>query len=150
MPIRLRPSVGVVVVGGGTAGAIAAIASARTGAATLLVEQYGQIGGMTNAGMTYLGFLDGQGRPAVRGIPQELFDRLIPLRAATPHIADPLRGSVTQADPEMLRHALMEMLEEAGARLLLHAFFSDVLMDRDALQGIVVESKAGRRFRRRS
>ena len=144
MSMRLRPSVDVVVVGAGTAGAIAAIAAGRAGAATLLVEQYGQIGGMTNAGMTYLGFLDGRGRPAVRGIPQELFDRLIPLRAATAHIADPLRGSVTQADPEMLRYGLMEMLAEAGVQLLLHAFFSDVLMERDGLQGIVVETKAGR------
>ncbi len=144
MPMRLRPSVDVVVAGAGTAGAIAAIAAARAGAGTLLVEQYGQIGGMTNAGMTYIGFLDGQGRPAVRGIPQELFDRLIPLQAATAHIADPLRGSVTQADPEMLRYGLMEMLEEAGARLLLHAFLSDVLMEGDNLQGIVVETKAGR------
>src|SRR5512143_2984901 len=124
MPIRLRPSVDVVVVGAGTAGVIAAIAAGRAGAATLLVEQYGQIGGMTSAGMTYLGFLDGRGRPAVRGIPQELFDRLIPLRAATAHIRDPLRGSVTQADPEILRYGLMEMLGEAGAGLLLHAFFS--------------------------
>ena len=122
MPMRLRQPVEVVVVGGGTAGGVAAIAAGRTGASTLLVEQYGQIGGMTSAGMTYLGFLDGQGRPAVRGIAQEILDRLIPLRAATGHIADPLRGSVTQADPEMLRHTLLEMLAQDHVQLLLHAF----------------------------
>lgn len=144
MPMRLRQSVDVAVVGGGTAGAIAAIAAGRTGASTLLVEQYGQIGGMTSAGMTYLGFLDGEGRQAVRGIAQELFDRLVPLKAATRHIADPLRGSVTQADPEMLRHMLLEMLAEQNVQLLLHAFLSDVLLDRGDLQGIVVETKGGR------
>lgn len=144
MSTRLRERVDVVVVGGGTAGAVAAIAAGRTGANTLLVEQYGQIGGMTSAGMTYLGFLDGEGRQAVRGIAQELFDRLIPLNAATRHIADPLRGSVTQADPEMLRHMLLEMLAEHEVRLLLHAFLADVLLDRGLLQGIVVETKGGR------
>ncbi len=136
MPMGLRKEVDVIIVGGGTAGAIAAIAAGRVGAKTLLVEQYGQIGGMTSAGMTYLGFLDGQGRQAVRGIPQELFDRLLPLKAATPHIADPLRGSVTQADPEMLRHTLMEMLAESHVQLLLHAFLSDVLVDHGAIRGV--------------
>ena len=146
MPTRLRERVDVVVVGAGTAGTIAAIAASRTGAKTLLVEQYGQIGGMTSAGMTYLGFLDGEGRQAVRGIAQELFDRLIPLHSATPHIADPLRGSVTQADPEMLRHVLLEMLAEHEVQLLLHAFLADVLLDRGILQGIVVETKGGRQI----
>lgn len=146
MPTCLRDRVDVVVVGGGTAGTIAAIAAGRTGANTLLVEQYGQIGGMTSAGMTYLGFLDGEGRPAVRGIAQKLFDRLIPLNAATPHIADPLRGSVTQADPEMLRHTLLEMLAEHEVQLLLHAFLVDVLLHRATLQGIVVETKGGRQI----
>ncbi len=144
MPMRLREQMDVVVVGGGTAGAVAAAAAGRTGARTLLVEQYGQIGGMTSAGMTYLGFLDGEGRPAVRGLAQDLFDRLMPLKAATGHIADPLRGSVTQADPEMLRHTLLAMLAEADVRLLLHAFLADVLMEAETLRGIAVETKGGR------
>lgn len=146
MPMRLREQIDVVVVGGGTAGAIAAIAAGRTGARTLLVEQYGQIGGMTSAGMTYLGFLDAEGRPAVHGIAQEVFDRLISLDAATGHIADPLRGSVTQADPEMLRHMLLAMLEEQDVQLLLHAFLADVLLNGDTLQGVVVETKGGRQL----
>jgi hypothetical protein len=144
--MRLRAQVDVAVVGGGTAGAVAAIAAGRAGARTLLIEQYGQVGGMTSAGMTYLGFLDGKGRPAVRGIAEELFERLRPLRAATPHIADPLRGSVTQADPEMLRHALLGMLAEASVQLLLHAFLADVLLERDVLQGVVLETKGGRQL----
>jgi flavin-dependent dehydrogenase len=41
----------VVIAGGGMAGLAAALASARTGAKTLLVERYGFLGGMATAGM---------------------------------------------------------------------------------------------------
>ncbi len=41
----------VIVLGGGTAGTIAAIAAARNGADTLLVERYGSLGGISTGGM---------------------------------------------------------------------------------------------------
>ncbi|MBC8232191.1 FAD-dependent oxidoreductase [bacterium] len=41
----------VVVAGGGPGGIMAALAAARTGAKTLLIEHYGFLGGMATAGL---------------------------------------------------------------------------------------------------
>ena len=67
----------VVVVGGGPAGAVAAIAAARQGVKTLLVEQYGYLGGMlTVAGVgPQMTFHAGETQ-VVRGIPDEIICRL--------------------------------------------------------------------------
>ena len=67
----------VVVIGGGPAGTVAAIASARGGAKTLLVEQNGYLGGaLTACGtapqMTY----HAGDVQVVRGIPQEMVDEM--------------------------------------------------------------------------
>jgi flavin-dependent dehydrogenase len=59
--LHSRDPYDVVVVGGGTAGAVAGIASARTGARTLLVERYGTLGGALALGMNLLGAVDGDG-----------------------------------------------------------------------------------------
>jgi len=91
----------VVVVGGGTAGSVAAIAAARTGADVLLVEQHGYLGGMMtagNAGLTkyivheagydaYRHVLedlihDPESVHVIGGLPMEITQRLIDARAA--------------------------------------------------------------------
>jgi len=63
----------VLVVGGGTAGAIAALQSARAGARTLLVERGSQLGGTTTtAGVAFPGLFDAWGKQIIAGIGWEL------------------------------------------------------------------------------
>src|SRR5687767_1854280 len=83
-PARSTPVMGdydVVVLGGGPAGLVAAAAAARDGAATLLVERYGFLGGMgTAAGVTnFCGLhanVRGDFRRVVHGLSRELTDRI--------------------------------------------------------------------------
>ncbi len=153
--------VDVLVAGGGTAGCVAAIAAARAGAQVLLVERQGFLGGMLtagNAGMTkftvhesnpseyraLMGQLatDPAAVQIVGGIPMEITRRLIAGGAAIGSHGEP--GTYVFTAPEEFKWLLLEMLEEAGARLLLHSTVVDVIKERNRLRGVVIESKAGR------
>ena len=141
--MRTRAEADVVVCGGGTAGAIAAIAAARTGARTLLVDQYGRVGGMASTGMSFLGVSDAGGRRALGGIGAEMFERLQTLGAAFADRPDKQVGSVTVADPLALQHVLLTMLVEAGVRFLLHTVCADALVEERRVRGLVLANKAG-------
>src|ERR1700736_1074085 len=97
--MRTRPEIDVLVCGGGTAGAIAAIAAARTGARTLIIEQSGRIGGMASTGMSFLGVSDAGGRRALGGIGAEVFDRLTAAGAAFAARPDKQVRAVTVGGP---------------------------------------------------
>lgn len=133
----------VVIAGGGTSGSIAAIAAARTGAKTLLIEKFGDIGGLLNTGMGFKGVTDGEGYQALGGIPEDLIRRLRDQGGITDFSLDPMHGSITQFDPELLRYTLLEMSLEAGVNFLFHAFISDVLMLGNVVKGVVVQTKSG-------
>ena len=74
----------VVIAGGGTAGVVAALAAARQGARTVLIEAKGYLGGIVVEGGTALhsyynlwkAFPGVEKRQVVWGIPQEIVDRL--------------------------------------------------------------------------
>src|SRR5512143_3038220 len=76
--LALRAECDVAVIGGGPAGIAAAIAAARNGADTILVERYGALGGLATGGLIILLLTmdDGEGRQVIAGICQELIDRL--------------------------------------------------------------------------
>lgn len=142
--MRLRNGYDVVVVGGGTAGAIAGIAAARTGARTLLVEQYGSLGGVLNLGMSLKGVNDGDGHKALGGIGEELIARARAEGAATTLVSPhPRHGSIMGQDPESMKLQLIDMVRGSGLDLLLHAFLVDAVRDGDTIQAIQVATKAG-------
>lgn len=140
----------VIVAGGGTAGAPAAVAAARNGARTLLVEQNGFLGGVPTAAMVscFLSFHNMRGEVVAGGIPQEIVERLLDMGGAVPpgHLFNPYGNtySVTPFDAEALKLVLSEMAREAGVKQLLHTFVDDVLMEGGRARGIHMVNKGGR------
>jgi hypothetical protein len=147
----------VVVVGGGPGGIISAIASARTGAKTLLIERYGFVGGMATAGlMTSFNGFRNEHLPnhiqTVKGIAQELVDRLLDAGGAcacTAHgnFGEMQKGTCPYAvsfDPEVLKHIALEMLCESGVQIMLHTVFSNVMTDGRDVSAVIIENKSGR------
>jgi FAD dependent oxidoreductase len=141
--MRLRQGYDVVVVGGGTAGVIAGIAAARTGARTLLVEQYGTLGGVLTLGMSLKGVNDAEGRKALGGIGEELIVKARAMNGTTEVVQHPRHGSIMGQDPEALKLVLIQMAQSSGLNLLLHTYLVDALIDGNRIQAIRVANKAG-------
>ena len=81
---RITSQTDVLVVGGGTAGTIAAIQSARAGARTLIVERGPQLGGtMTTGGVAFPGLFDAWGKQIIAGIGWELVKESVELDGGT-------------------------------------------------------------------
>lgn len=79
-PATTPPTFDVVVAGGGTAGAIAAIQASRLGSKTLLVEAGGQLGGTTTtAGVSFPGLFHAWGKQVIAGIGWELVHQCVQL-----------------------------------------------------------------------
>ena len=75
-PALRRLETDVLVIGGGSAGAIAAIQAGRLGAKTILVEAGSQLGGTTTTGgVDYPGLFHAWGKQVVAGIGWEMVRR---------------------------------------------------------------------------
>lgn len=137
----------VVVVGGGPAGINAAIAAGRTGARTVLVERYGFLGGMSTAALVYpwMTFHTMDGKQVIAGIAQEIVDRLQALNASPGHVRDTCGfvHTITPFHPEVYKVLVIDMLKEAGVKLLLHSFVDEVNMSGDHIESVRVSSKSG-------
>lgn len=138
----------VLVIGGGNAGCAAAIAAARHGAKTLLVERYGFLGGTATAAMVgpWMTFHSGSKR-IVGGIAQEIVERLIRKGGSPGHVHDSSDyvSTITPFDPEIHKAVLFEMMREAGVDLLLHAYFLRSLVRDSGVEGAVFATVAGER-----
>jgi FAD dependent oxidoreductase len=152
-PARQIPLYGeyeVAVLGGGPAGIAAAVAAARAGRRTLLIERYGFLGGMgTAAGVTnFCGLhanVHGEMHRVVQGIASELLariDRLGGLNA--PHLI--LGKILAQAyDTAAYKIAADDLLQGHKVELLFHALGAGVVMhDETRINALMVETKAGR------
>jgi len=136
----------VIVVGSGSAGSTAAIAAARNGARTVLVERFGYLGGTSTQVLdTFYGFYT-PGNVAykvVGGIPDDVVNRLKESNAAFERPNTYGAGTGVTYDPMLLRVVWERLALEAGVRLLLHSFCTDVTMEGNRITGVIVDGKRG-------
>ncbi len=136
----------VVVVGGGPAGAVAAIAAARQGVSTLLVERYGYLGGMlTTAGVGPQMTFHAGDTQVVRGIPEEIVSRLKELNLSPGHMEDYVGycSTITPFDAEGMKYVLETMAQEAGVTLLYHTVFTGCTVTDGKIESIRLYAKQG-------
>ncbi len=149
----------VVVAGGGPSGVIAAVASARSGADTLLLERYAFLGGNGTAGLMtcYNGFRNQRPPEAlqtVKGIPAEYIAELVRLggvadmdnyERTVPHAVN--KGDLPYTvpfDAEAAKVACFNLIKKEGVKLRLHSWVVAPMLDGSRVGGVIVHSKSGR------
>jgi len=131
----------VLVVGSGPGGLAAALASARAGVKTTLVERYGCFGGnITQVGVEGFAWYRHEATIDSEGIGPEFEQRAKAMGAAMPE-----PQSLSHAlDAEMFKYVADVLVQEAGIEPMLHRSFVAPIVENGAIRGIVTESKAGR------
>ncbi len=131
----------VLVVGGGPGGLAAAVAAARAGARTMLLERYGCFGGViTQVGVDSLAWYRHEGTTDLQGIGVEFEQRAAAMGGTMPE-----SQSLSEAlDPELFKVVADTLVTEAGVRPLLHCFAVDSIVESGLVRGVVTESKSGR------
>ncbi len=131
--IPLKESTDVVVCGAGPAGVTAAIAAARNGARTRLIEVNGCLGGVWTAGLLTV-VHDFANK---RGLLAEYIRRLTGQRSSMSY------GRVWAYRPEQMKWLLERMCEESGVDVRLHTRCAGALVEQGCLRGVITESKSG-------
>ncbi|MBV8062349.1 MAG: FAD-dependent oxidoreductase, partial [Nevskia sp.] len=143
-PPRQTPvlaDVDVAVLGGGSSGCAAAVAAARRGARTILVEEFGFLGGtQTGALVTPMMRNHLQGQALNRGIYMEVLERL----QATGDADVFSDGNAGWFNPEMLKVVLERLAVEAGVDIWYHSHCAGARVEGGALRELIVETKSGR------
>lgn len=131
----------VLVVGSGPGGLAAAMAAARAGVAVTLVERFGCFGGnLTVVGVEGLAWYRHEKTVEADGISREWEERAKTMGAAVPES----QSLSYEIDSEGFKLVADVLVQEAGIHPMLHRQFVAPIMRGDTIEGIVVESKAGR------
>lgn len=132
--LEIAAGADVLVVGSGPAGFSAAVAAARIGAKTVIIEQSGNIGGMSTIGL--MSHWVGRAKSKIY---EEILAKSAELNEGELH------GVRTRnIDHEKLKTLYLDMLISAGADIRLYTLAADVIMEENKLRGVITESKSGR------
>jgi hypothetical protein len=140
-PIDVVRQTDVLVVGSGPGGLSAALAAARAGVQTTLLERYGCFGGnITQVGVEGFAWYRHPATVDSEGIGPELEARARAMGAASP---EP-QSTSHALDAEMFKHVADVLVEEAGIHPMLHRLCVAPIMEGASIRGVIIESKAGR------
>ncbi len=130
----------VVIAGGGPTGLVAAVAAARMGCRTALIERFGFLGGTATAGlvMPISGFYH-KGKRVIGSIPWEFIQRLQELDGA---IVELPKGHIS-ANVELYKLVAQRMVQEAGVALYTNAVLSHCDICDGHIRHVFIESKNG-------
>jgi len=170
--IPVAYDVDVAVAGGGIAGTISALAAARNGATTLVIDRFGSFGGnmgpgMFGGGSVHYALEDEEAlvnKIGLGGIPEEFLRRIIFSRPNAAQITEEMRQELESAhlnapglrvgtsgglpgyalDSNAASYVAFKMMEEAGVQILLSAYVADPVMEGSKVEGLLVETKSGR------
>ena len=145
MKINFVKKYDTVVAGGGIAGCAAAIASARHGAKTALIEKDGVLGGQVTLGIvTPIGSTHTRNSKPFGGLCQEIIDKVSDY---TKKYATPRDGNLPAygytAAPHITKFVLLQMCLDAGVDVLFHTTLSEVDYSDNIIKGITVFTKSG-------
>lgn len=124
----------VCVIGSGPAGFAAAYSAAKRGASVILIEQLGDIGGMSTSGLMshWVGNVN-------CSVYSEIMRRTAQMNEGE-H-----KGKITiYIDAEKLKTLYLQMLEEVNCKILFYTLACDVIKEGNELKGVIIESKSGR------
>jgi hypothetical protein len=144
--VRTFGSFDVVVVGSGAAGAAAAIASARAGASTLLLEKLPFLGGNSTAVLdTFYGFFTPGDRAlkVVGGIGDDVVAKLKTFGKVLYRANTYGAGTGITYVAEHLKVAWESLVQEAGVTVLLHAFVQGTTVIDGQITELLVATKSG-------
>ena len=123
----------VLVLGSGPSGFAAAYSAAKSGAKVIIAEQGGNIGGISTSGLMshWTGTCDS---PLYREILR---------RSAEKNEGEQKNKITIYIDPEKLKTLYLEMLCEAGVKIMLYTFALDAICDGEKVLGARVANKSG-------
>lgn len=133
----------VVVAGGGTAGMIAGLGAARSGAKTLVIERMGYLGGQFTGFMNTSWTCSDQIKRCVGGIAYEYFQRIEELGGVENPDYD--RDAYILYDSERAKYVITDMYEkEENLDALYLTMVTKAIMEGRKLKGVIIENKSGR------
>lgn len=146
----------VIVVGGGIAGVSSAVAAARSGASTLLIEKNVNLGGLATIGLIswYEPLCDGEGKQMVTGIAEELiklsakysFDNLPEMWGGSGFNTPKNQRYSTNFSPTVFSMVLDEFVLENGVKLRFDTLGTYPVMEDNNCVGVICESVSGKEF----
>lgn len=139
--IPVLDEVDVLVVGGGPSGIAAAMAAAREGVKTMLVERYGCFGGViSQVGVEGFAWYRHEGTVEAGGIAAEFEKAAVEMGGATKEC----QSESEALDAEMFKCVADKLVTEAGVIPLFYCFASEAIVECDEIKGIIVDGKSGR------